>query len=548
MYEFLKKSIFDDRMWAQGTRTQLKDSVENKSGFADLFLYNVQPATKEDTAVRGYKYKESESIDITFGDFNNTKNFSRRRVLVIGELKGEKKESAVGSQEIDIKAEYKMFLRILVQYLLMEEEELDGNRYVTIASVSGHFVLEPQPFFSIPSIASRTTTCWLTTKDGKREYLVKDSWRLSERSCEGAFLKHATGLGVQGIAEYVGHEDIQVNGNVDNIFNNVLKGIDHGDNDSDWILKTIDGFPLKTSTKHQSDTSNTQNKENVPGKKPNSLSTSRKVESVQKYSLPIDSPALPSKPQKSTASLQDRIHTRLITRSGKRPETFASIVQLLEALRDAIRGHQSLYLTGNILHRDISINNVMIATLELEWRDGFKGNLVDLDMTVSTDLAGDRKVAHHRTGTLEFMSLNVLKGGKHTFRDDLESFFYVLLYICFKWNAPKQPKKELTPIDRWSLPDFERVYEKKFTFMTSQSNFVEGLNEMTAEMSGLRSLLRDLRGTIRRMDTEFELGSPEMDAVKLYGEFIDAFNDAIDTQRQRDDGAMVMRSGLLYKI
>ncbi|KAL7270699.1 hypothetical protein RUND412_006586 [Rhizina undulata] len=439
----------------------------------------------------------------------------------------------------------------------MEEEELgfdptirldtDGNRYVTTPSVSGHFVLEPQPLFSIPSIASRATTCWLATKDGRKEYVVKDSWRLSERSCKGALLKHATGLGVQGIAEYVGHEDIQVNGSVDNIFNNVLKGIDHGDNDSDWILKTIDGFPLKTSTKHQSDTSNTQNKENVLGQKSNSLSTSRKLKSVQKYSLPIDSPALPCKRQKSTASLQDRIHTRLITRIGKRLEKFASIVQLLEALRDAIRGHQSLYETGKILHRDISINNNMIATSDLERPDGFKGFLIDPDMAVSTDLPGDRKLVHHRTGTLEFMSLNVLKRRQHTFRDDLESFLYVLLFICFKWNAPLLPNKEPTPIDCWSRPNFDDAYAMKVAFMVVQEDFEDKLKKMPAKMQSLIPLLIELRSEIRPWGTKFELGQPGTDAGQLYDEVIKAFNKVINTQRQEDDGAMKMRSGRVYK-
>lgn len=47
-------------------------------------------------------------------------------------------------------------------------------------------------------------------------------------------------------------------------------------------------------------------------------------------------------------------------------------------MRDAIKAHQSLYTTGNILHRDISSNNIIITGPEVA--DGFKGMLIDLDL------------------------------------------------------------------------------------------------------------------------------------------------------------------------
>ncbi|KAL7276895.1 hypothetical protein RUND412_000087 [Rhizina undulata] len=187
----------------------------------------------------------------------------------------------------------------------------------------------------------------------------------------------------------------------------------------------------------------------------------------------------------------------------------------------------------------------MIATAERP--DGFKGFLIDLDMAVSTDLVGDRKVGHHRTGTLAFMSLNVLKRGQHTFRDDLESFLYVLLYICFKWNGPNQPNKELTPIDCWSRPDFDDVYAMKVAFMFNRSDFEGGLKKMTTEMQSLIPLLEDLRSKIRPWGTEFELGPPETDPGKLYREVISAFDRAITNERQRNADAMKTRSGMAYK-
>ncbi len=52
--------------------------------------------------------------------------------------------------------------------------------------------------------------------------------------------------------------------------------------------------------------------------------------------------------------------------------------QLLEPMRDAIKAHRSLYVTGNIFHRDISSNNIIITDPEVA--DGCKGMLIDLDL------------------------------------------------------------------------------------------------------------------------------------------------------------------------
>jgi serine/threonine protein kinase len=75
---------------------------------------------------------------------------------------------------------------------------------------------------------------------------------------------------------------------------------------------------------------------------------------------------------------------------------FQTVEELLEAMRDAIKAHQSLYETGNILHRDISSNNIIITRPETA--DGFKGMLIDLDLVKVRDsgLSG----AWHQIGTM----------------------------------------------------------------------------------------------------------------------------------------------------
>lgn len=47
------------------------------------------------------------------------------------------------------------------------------------------------------------------------------------------------------------------------------------------------------------------------------------------------------------------------------------------------------------------------------------------------------------------MSIDVLFAkGTHSYRDDMESFFYVFFWICCGWNAPGEELKE-HPLRRW---------------------------------------------------------------------------------------------------
>ncbi|KAG6312342.1 hypothetical protein E4U44_003442 [Claviceps purpurea] len=70
----------------------------------------------------------------------------------------------------------------------------------------------------------------------------------------------------------------------------------------------------------------------------------------------------------------------LISPVGQVIKDFKNVKQLLESLRDAIRAHRSLYVEGNILHRDISAHNIIITDHTEPDTGGFKGMLIDLDV------------------------------------------------------------------------------------------------------------------------------------------------------------------------
>lgn len=127
------------------------------------------------------------------------------------------------------------------------------------------------------------------------------------------------------------------------------------------------------------------------------------------------------------SSFDNRIFGCLvISPAGRAIRDFRSISELLKALRDAIKAHRSLYRKGKILHRNISENNIIIT--DPKEADDFTGMLIDEDL--AKEIGSGRSGARHQTGTMEFMAIQVLQRVAHTYRHDLESFFYVLLWIC----------------------------------------------------------------------------------------------------------------------
>ncbi|KAH9960891.1 hypothetical protein BC827DRAFT_1376549 [Russula dissimulans] len=124
------------------------------------------------------------------------------------------------------------------------------------------------------------------------------------------------------------------------------------------------------------------------------------------------------------------VHYRLVLKTLGRPlNTFRSTRQLCEAIRDAIEAHTAAYEKAQILHRDVSAGNILIA-------DDGSGMLIDWDLSKKVIKDVDEKArSHSRTGTWQFISISRLCDPSirpHEVSDDLESFFWVLLYEVVK--------------------------------------------------------------------------------------------------------------------
>jgi serine/threonine protein kinase len=169
---------------------------------------------------------------------------------------------------------------------------------------------------------------------------------------------------------------------------------------------------------------------------------------------------------------------------------FRNFVELLCVMRDCIEGsfpispasapltsyhqsaHRDLVLKKNVLHRDISINNVLINRSSSASTLGF---LIDFDLAIDLQRS-QNSGAKHRTGTFHFMAIGLLQGHEHSYRHDLESFFYILLYLCTYYSGPGGQKRDAISISSLSL--FEKC--------STVARFTDDEAEMMALVSDIK--------------------------------------------------------------
>ena len=220
----------------------------------------------------------------------------------------------------------------------------------------------------------------------------------------------------------------------------------------------------------------------------------------------------------------------MISPAGRAIRDFGSISELLKALRDAIKAHRSLYTAGKILHRDISENNIIIT--DPKEADGFTGMLIDQDLAkeIGTGPSG----ARHQTGTMEFMAIQVLRRISHTYRHDLESFFYVLLWICgrrawergYRCKAAHQPRESM--LSKWYTGSYKEIAQNK-TYAMLFDGLRELLEEFPAVFDCVKPLCEEIRGILFPLSENGTLfnGTPSDPPEKLYDPIIKAFDNAI---------------------
>jgi hypothetical protein len=121
---------------------------------------------------------------------------------------------------------------------------------------------------------------------------------------------------------------------------------------------------------------------------------------------------------------------------------------------------------AGILHRDISVNNLMIN--EDKGKSSWPSFLIDLDLTIREQRDGVSG-ADGKTGTRAFMAIGSLLGEKHSFMHDLESFFWAIFWICIHYEGPGKGRV-VARLDKWNLLDTELAGMKKGEISVRSAN------------------------------------------------------------------------------
>ncbi|KAH8914612.1 hypothetical protein BT69DRAFT_1273239 [Atractiella rhizophila] len=164
-------------------------------------------------------------------------------------------------------------------------------------------------------------------------------------------------------------------------------------------------------------------------------------------------------------------HYRIVLNEVGEPlSNFRSSWELVKVLLDAFTAHQQAVQLANLLHRDVSVGNVLLLRTE---GGEARGMLIDWEFAKGIDDVSAR--LRERTGTYQFLSLRLIQKPrvKHCVADDIESFVYVLLWLTVNCGPVRLTEQER----RSYLKTFDRkennqdAWVSKFGLINQARNF-----------------------------------------------------------------------------
>ncbi|KAF5358715.1 hypothetical protein D9757_013022 [Collybiopsis confluens] len=133
--------------------------------------------------------------------------------------------------------------------------------------------------------------------------------------------------------------------------------------------------------------------------------------------------------------------------------------EFAQVFYDILQIHRWLYEHPRILHRDLSMANIMYRRAG----DNVYGVLNDFDLSSFRTCMDEGPTSKHRTGTKPFMARDLLHKDwdkVHRYRHDLESLFYIILILSCHYSNPTTHAPNLQ-FSRWfDGADHEIAYAK----------------------------------------------------------------------------------------
>ncbi|KAJ2807912.1 hypothetical protein H4R21_000288 [Coemansia helicoidea] len=172
-----------------------------------------------------------------------------------------------------------------------------------------------------------------------------------------------------------------------------------------------------------------------------------------------------------------RKHMRIVMSPVGEPlQTVNSPDELIVAMFDAMEAHTEIVRRCRILHRDISINNILVHRT-----DGVVGGmLIDFDNAIRVD-SNHTAARPDMTGTLPYMSISNLMANdvKRTALDDWESCIYILCWLATmgvnEGDEKLHKKSKRLSVDEWRDGDTETIARWKRGHVSSLINFADAI-------------------------------------------------------------------------
>ncbi|KAG8407888.1 hypothetical protein J3458_020198 [Metarhizium acridum] len=399
------------------------------------------------------------------------------------------------SEVFDVQKDFDQLAFIVLNYGQMTDEQLgnlkliktdEEGSYISIESAAKSnlekLYLECQPIARREDLVGTGTTCYRAKPSGSNHwnYVLKFKWRWARHRPEDELLRLAKEKCATSVVSLDYYKEIQ----------------------STADLRA--GLRWGTHRKFSS--------EQHSGSRHKGVDDLRQPTGLAAYTEETDN------------YFQNRILTCVLTSPAGRPlDTFRSPLELLQVFRDAIQCHRSLYQDAKILHQDVSAGNMII--LDNQEGGGPKGTLIDLDSAIH--LEADLERPPSITGTRPFMAIGVLKHHRHTYRHDLESFFYVFLWIIVTNRADDPP--EASKLRQWSNGNWDELAARKSRDVDCDG-FASILGEFPVEFHPLKSLAETVWKILFPLrDGTMWIGTDtKAEAVdRLYDQVIYAFEEAI---------------------
>ncbi|RWA03782.1 hypothetical protein EKO27_g11323 [Xylaria grammica] len=439
----------------------------------------------------------------------------------------------IASERFDINQDGLQFVSTILGFLWMSEEELgfdptiiteNGQRFIEIerkaepeAEAQTERLIIDGKVKRVPCVAGRATTCWKAHRedDPRTPLIIKDSWQYTERDEEGELLCEATKNGAVNVARYYHHETVYVRGEVDDVRSNVRGGLN------------VMGAENYRSGRSMASPSTGASRKG----RGSSNAGLKRTSSQTGAPLPPSKRSCSASPTTASTKLPNRVHRRIVLRDYGKPIYEASTrATLLGALEGCIEGHESLRKAG-LLHRDISINNLMINEEKKEDNPSWASFLIDLDLAIKEQREGVSG-AKGKTGTRAFMAIGALLGEQqHSFMHDLESFFWVLFWICVHYEGPG---KEIgrTEFESWNYEIDSKLVRSKKGVIDDEDDFLKiAADNFTPYYEPLIPWVNRLRRKVFPNGERWKKEDPD-----LYSKMLEILREARQDPKVLEDG------------